>query len=556
MNRKIKISSNEGGVFTSNNNRISFNIPDGKYYDLSKSYLNLVSSIPVETANVGVVQPIVTIQNEAGNTGLLDYHRNSVLVKNVRFDNAMGNVENIQRSDILSAALVNYKEDDDAVVSHKYQDLVSVFGDSRSYDSIFMEKHTEGVVVSKNLLRQPVRIKCSDIMNFWNNRQYNSNKYGVGRLEVELNLDKVQINQYLEATYNKTGAAFDAASLVPWKQGGQNKNEFIQISNTSNKDHKDNKKLVIGAMGGTSPKVFNRLEDQCLFWVGQKLTIRATPTGTDANGDAPTPQGGENLANGVVRTIVAIDYNRGETNVGMPDHFEANNISITLDTALVTNVLDNSALLSNIECIGVDATFGAFQVDFAELVMEEVVSPDMDGADAPISYTTYKTEEFDTPVTQNFQRMFSVEPEAITLYITHPFGQTGGAQMISKQNGINNYRLRIDNKDTSGRQIELREDGSQTTDPLHIQKLMTALQNSGKRLNNLLDVNLNTNDLTTGPQNYNGRCVAIDQDNARLLIGQVLPRTQKEKQIQVNINSVAGRGVQRLCLFKECEKVI
>ena len=556
MNRKIKISSNEGGVFTSTNNRISFNIPDGKYYDLSKSYLNLVSSIPITTNNVGVVQPLVFITNEAGNASLFDYHRNSVLVKNIRFDNAMGNVENIQRSDILSSALINYKEDDDALVSHKYQDLVSTFGDSRTLDSIFMEKHTEGSVVSQNLLRQPVRIKCSDIMNFWNNKQYNSNKYGVGRLEVELNLDKVAVFQYLEKTYNKTGAAFNADSLIPWKQGNQDKNEFIQLNNTSNKDHFTNRKIVIGGMTAATPKVFNRLEDQCLFWVGQKLTIRATASGTNAAAAAPAVAAGEVLANGVERTIVAIDYNRGEADVGMPNHFEANNISITLDTALVTNVLDGTAQLSNIECVGVDCVFGDFQVDFAELVMTEVAVPDMDGADAPISYTTYKTEEFDTPATQNFQRMFSVEPEAITLYITHPFGQAGDAQIHSKQNGINNYRLRIDNKDTSGRQIGLRQNGAQTTDPLHIQKLMTALQNSGKRLNNLLDVTLSTNDINPAPQNYNTRCAAINQDTAALVIGQVLPRTQKEKQIQVNINSNAGRGVQRLCLFKECEKVI
>ena len=83
MNRKIKISSNEGGVFTATNNRISFNIPEGKFYDLSKSYINLVSSIPV-ASNVGVVQPVISITNEAGSTGLQDYYRNSVFGYSIR----------------------------------------------------------------------------------------------------------------------------------------------------------------------------------------------------------------------------------------------------------------------------------------------------------------------------------------------------------------------------------------------------------------------------------------------------------------------------------------
>ena len=58
MNKLIKISSNEGGVFTGTNNRISFNIPDMGVYDLSKSYINLVSSVPITSAT-GVVCPVI-----------------------------------------------------------------------------------------------------------------------------------------------------------------------------------------------------------------------------------------------------------------------------------------------------------------------------------------------------------------------------------------------------------------------------------------------------------------------------------------------------------------
>ena len=54
MNKIVKISSNEGGILTANNNRVSFNIPDDKYYDLSKSYIQLISSVTPQ-AGKGVV---------------------------------------------------------------------------------------------------------------------------------------------------------------------------------------------------------------------------------------------------------------------------------------------------------------------------------------------------------------------------------------------------------------------------------------------------------------------------------------------------------------------
>jgi len=208
--------------------------------------------------------------------------------------------------------------------------------------------------------------------------------------------------------------------------------------------------------------------------------------------------------------------------------------------------------------VGVDATLGAFQVDYAELVLEEVSMPDTSaGADAPIAYTSYSTEEFDTAVTQNLQRVFTCEPEAKTLYITVPYYNFGNSDKIathSYQADIESYRLRIDNKDTTSRNIELRGTG-RTNDPLHIQKQLTALNNSGKRLRNALE-NTQRTGYVTGGQNYQGTIITMNDVNARLLIGQVLPVTDKQKQVQVNINCPTGKGVKRLVLFKEVNKVI
>tara|TARA_R110002153_G_scaffold35313_3_gene105084 strand:+ start:316 stop:1980 length:1665 start_codon:yes stop_codon:yes gene_type:complete len=554
MNKIVKISSNEGGVLTANNNRVSFNIPDDKFYDLSKSYIQLISSVTPE-AGKGVVCAGIQYDFDDG-TRHIAYHRNSVLVKNINFSNMMGSVENIQRSDILSSAMANYEEDDDAVVSHEFQDLFKVQPTSQAVDGMFVDLNREGVVNSRNVREQPVRIRCAELMNFWKTKQYNAMKYGKGRLEMELNIGKITPVQLLGATGidaagAHSGAAFDGPSLVPWEQGAQKLNNFINLSETIGPDGLS---VQIGAT--TVPHVFNRLEDCGLFWVGQQITIKGTATGTD--------RGVAGLAAGVVRTITAISYNRGEpdTNnppVGMTGAFEnPGSITLSLDITIFTQTLGAGEGMSLLQCVGVDATFDNFQVDYAELVLEEVANPDTSaGANQPIAYTSYRTEEFDTAITQNFQRVFTCEPEAKTLYITSPYYDFGDADKIathSYQSSFDNYRIRIDNKDTTSRNIALRATG-RTNDPLHIQKQLTALNNSGKRLRNLLENTQRTGYVVSG-QDYNQNVGLMDVTQSRLLIAQVLPVTQREKQVQIIINSPQGKGVKRLVLFKEVNRVI
>jgi len=549
MNRQIKISSVEGGVFTGNNNRMSFNIPEGKYYDLSKAYLNLVSSIPVTSAT-GPVLMRANMSFDNGTETTIHY-KNAALIKHVKFDNQMGTVENIQRSDILSNMMADYTLDDDAVESAKYQDLFRVTGASQTQTSMFSELQREGTIPSRNLIRQPVRIKLSEIMNFWKTKQYNGEKYGKSRLELELNIDKVKVYQALNFSgVSGTGTGPGSAeSKKQWEQDGLLHNHFLELSATIGSDHTTAKKLQIGAGAVATP--FNRLEDQGVFWVGQQIMVKGAAT----NG-APISVGLDG-AGGLKRTIVAIDYDRGQGNLGMTGSNQRNAITITLDQAITTANLTGTQTVENIECCGVDATSSGFQIDYGELVLEEIGNPDMDGADAPISYTSFTTEEFSTVKTKNLQRLFSVEPEAITLYVGNPYmdAQNSGC-ITSFQNGIESYRIRIDNKDASGRLIQLRDGTTITNDSLHIQKQHASLANSGKKLKNLLEQVRLTGHIVGGSDTFNKRVYDAGNTLSTLLIAQILPRTAEQKQVQLTINCEGTSGVNALVLFKEVERVI
>ena len=218
MNSIVKINSNEGGQFNAQNNRVSFDIPSDKYYDLSSSYLNLVMSCDPTSDNTptigkGVYIPIVKFTDTGGNAETHNFE-NSAIVRSVKLDCELkGNIEEIQRADILTQNINHYSKSNDMEISQYYEKLIQPFNVSRTKSSLFTELHKEGTVPSRNLSRQPVRIKLTDLMNFCKTTQYNTGKYGKTRLELELNLDRIApIEQYLP----------NAAGSENWKMTNAN----------------------------------------------------------------------------------------------------------------------------------------------------------------------------------------------------------------------------------------------------------------------------------------------------------------------------------------------
>jgi len=563
MNSVIKFQSNEGGIFDAQNNKVSFTIPSGDHYDLSTAYINLVMSVPITAENDAAQGPGVYVPNvhfQGDNANLENYkYENSALLRNAVLKcDQKGTIEQIQRADILTQNLNNYSFSQDEATSTLYERLIQEVPTTGFKSSIFNELQKEGVDNSRNLVRQPVRIKLSDVMNFAKTKQYSTKKYGKTDLELELNLDRLQVRQYLGAQDGGVNTADWTGTNAAGIGGGNQSLDTIRTMTATIGAALDVLQIGVQSGGGVNNNIisrrFNRLEDHP-YWVGQKLSITATYTansGVAGGGADPQARGG-NGARTVIRRITEIRYNRGENNVGMPGALnDAGSISLVLNAAIDANgALTNDGRFHNISVRGDTCTFSAPQVDFAELVVEKLASPNAAADEGEIQYTTYTTEEFDTPAQVNFQRQFQAEPEAITMYITQPTDNTNNC-ILSRQNGVDSYRLRIDNKDCSNRDITLRDSGgnvrSNGNDPLHIEKQKVALTNSNRILRDLHERQKNIN-VSTGetPATF---------DTDTMLIGQVLPLTNRPKQVQVNINCRAGNGLQRLCLFKECVRSI
>jgi len=551
MNSIVKINSLEGGQFNASQNRVSFELPAGKYYDLSTAYVNLVMSCDITAEafagnGVGTYIPNIQFQGTGANAENYAYS-NSALVRTIKMDSELrGNIEEIQRADILSQNLNNYSKSTAMEMSKYYEKLIQPYNVSRTKGSIFCELNKEGNVLSRNLSRQPVRIKLTDMMNFAKTTQYNTNKYGTTRLEMTLNLDR------LAAPTQELGAgnpaswvmANDAALSNTNNEQGRLVNATAAISGdlTTFYIACDSTNVNAGAGNGIRFRVYNRIQDS-VYFVGMKVNI----IGTYVQGTDPQARAG---AVNVNRTITSIAYNRGDGAGSAAGINNFGTLAITLDSPIeASGNLAGTGTYHSLLLRGTTCTFGNGVVaDFAELVVEEIDPSNVKPEPDTIQYTTYKTEEIDCGNVANFQHTFQAEPEAITMYITQPTDNTNRC-ILSRQNLVDNYRIRINNKDASSRNITLRDNGaavrSNANDPLHTVKQQNALVNSERDVMDLKErmKNISINDGLT-PSTF---------DTDLMLIGQVLPMTSTPKQVQVIINSrvAGGNALQNLCVFRE-----
>jgi hypothetical protein len=580
MNTQIKVSSNEGGIFTGANNRCSFTLAGNSgHYDLSSAHVNLICSVPItaeeersatnaganpfaegvgtityntaSTANGRGVYSIGARMNDDGGTARAFDFENAVLVKNINMRSSQfGNIEHCKRNDIYSASINAYSKNMGDRAAMSYGNLFKVAQISNSFDSIFGDYNKEGTVSSRNIQRQAVRIPLKDMLNFANVRQYDSGKFGRTDIDLELNIDKVVVSNLMGQDTNfilalgndETGSAM----------GNQN---LFQCLNLTAAIGADMTELQIGS-SQTVYRAFQRLED-CPYYVGQKLYVAALYTqGTDT---AARNTSGQVLL--VTRRITEIKYNRGENNVGMTGAANnTNSITLVLNAALEgSGALAGTGTYTNVSVRGAECTLGAFQVDFAELEVKQINPANVvDDGGAPIVYKSYDTEEFSTPAVVNFRRIFECPPNAHNLFIANTSETAAGAGtngLVSRLQEIRDYRLRIDNKDCSDRQIRLRDTAAAgvnapTQDPLHLQKLIVALKNSDKPVKGLQE----RYQEAVGTNARSGLFRNKYQTDSAV-IGQVLPITDRPKQVQVEINTGAN-GITGLTLFKEVVKTI
>ena len=115
-----------------------------------------------------------------------------------------------------------------------------------------------------------------------------------------------------------------------------------------------------------------------------------------------------------------------------------------------------------------------FSIDSAEIVLKTVASPQ--GIDE-IRYDTFSTEQTNGNGLTSFQHQYQVEPEATNVIIMFPTSNARG-DLISNNNEIDSWRLRLNNDDLTDRSVEQNS-------PLSYDRKAMTFANMGSKLKNL-----------------------------------------------------------------------
>lgn len=508
MNKIIKISSNQGGAFN-NQNLVDFDIPQNSgVYDLSKSYIqlrarcNATATTPADDpTNSGVYMPIVRMNNDAGDRMEVKF-KNAVMVKNASMNCAnKGTVADVRRTDVLNALFQNYEMNAMERNSNSKQDLIQAT-DQHTTDSIFREIRKEGNIPSRNT-EAPIKIPLKDLFGVGNVDNYSTDKYGKTRIHLELNRDRIRIDQIL-------GVEDPAAD--PNSNWRRNNDDNLMSDNTTLRGA-DTKTLYWSVDAGDS-----HLE-KSLFWVGQVLNVNATSVGGAG--------GGTDIANKKVR-ITSILYRRGAVGANQA------RLELTLNEAYGATLTAGQSYTA-VRVDGVPATFD-FSIDTAELILEKRG----DGVTVPdkLNYFEFSTEEHNANGVKNFQRQFQIEPESVNVYLAR---NTNGLQV--DKGDVSKWRLRLDNEDLTNRDVPVNS-------PLSRDRVQMCLTNSNRVLKSITErgqgSEANADSLINS---YN------KADNDCLMICNTVPQKPQEKLLQVNIDSNTA-SLGKMCLFKELIKVL
>ena len=506
LNKVVKLTSNQGGNFSATNNLVDFDIPSDGVYDLSKSYVNLMCSVPTTTTAgtpTGVFMPQIQIANDDG-TAQDNRFSNIAMVKNMSLSCAnKGQISNIRRVDVLRNNLNEYMLSRDERQSLENEAVIQGYDESHQLNSIFREIRKEGADLSQDR-QAPVKIPLSQLCNFGKVKQFDTTKYGKSRLHLELNLDKVSVRQYLG---NNTPA-------TPQGSWGRNQGWNACLSATLARDP------TLFTLDMTT--TFSQLED-CPVWVGQIIRISATAGGG---------RGGGAIAN-LVRRIEEITFlpttagaNQGQVRIRLNASFQNGQGALTGGQTYTGITIDGEA----------PATMN-FRCDYGELVLMKVTQPQKSAPS--ITYTEFSTEEHNANGVQNFQRQFTVEPECVNLFIMK------NEDIISKAGDIVDWRLRLNNEDLTNRPVRYNS-------PLSLDRINMTLGNSNNVLHNSNQVNQRVLSDDIGEAVVESYRVA---GNRLVLICNPLPQTPNDKMVQVNINCGTA-SLNKMCLYKECVRVI
>jgi len=408
MDNIVRISSKQGNFDTSGTkNLVDFEIPnDGSAYNLAETYVAVNIRHTTTHANNANALYNKHLKLNLDNAESNYVYPSSAMVKNASmFSQSRGKVEDIRKVDSLTTNLTAYTKN----LFNKQSSLGQVNYIGMSNFSSAQNQNQLGVLkqslADSKIKSHEVRIPLKDIFQSANVEAWNTSNYGNTKIHLEMNFDKLQIQ--------------DAQTEAEWetrRRFGVGGNALIRTLDAGAANQNRTLATAIDYIDiETAP-----------FWVGMPVRLNGT-RGADAGGATAFP---ENLT----RVIESITQNaNGTLNLTFDGDIVA--AGLTAGHAIFTATVDYYETST-------DAAIEISSVELVSMVNNSSQAP------ASLSYNTFISEEDSYPAQLSINRYYSIEPACRTIMIV--FSANGAVS----RDRLQNYRLTLDGHDITPRAVE------------------------------------------------------------------------------------------------------
>ena len=500
MEKIIKIQSDNSLVQTFDNDNtlpptqklLSFTIPKGEVYDLSRSYISI--NIEPNLTNITVLDthtPIVRCFNYLQtNVNRVESHkvRNECLIRNAQlYSQNRGMLENIQAFSTLAVSKLALENDEMEALRNLDQlgsnesDITPLEFPDYFCDQVRVSTGTNDITTeTSRMLSVDKKIHLKDVFGICKSNAYDGDAYGDTTVHLELHLDK--LNFELDQ--------------------GEEDNQLIN-SGTANADEMDNQNGVVNGTSISTVRTAYTLEDpqkQAVFFIGQSVTV----AGTGSNG---------NRATSVAAIITKAEYNP---------------VDSKMTYTLSRNVFTAQIAPENwtgITMIADDQANAQVRINGAEIVLVALKNPQ--NVPDKHDYVTYTTEEFVGNSLATVNKQLKIEGNAQSVYICSC--DTGE---IAPDRNISSYRMSVDNVDVSGNR-DIKFDSG-----LYKDRIIRAYRNKGVQLK---DIRSRLNKMSLLQETRN--------DEANAVIVETMPLQENEKAVNLSLTNTVN--CQDVKVYKE-----
>jgi hypothetical protein len=503
MDKFLKIQSVQGGEITATDNLRDFHVPMGDTYDLRDSFVQFTMQIDrTETSAAGGTGVYTNMVEWITTDTQKPHFQNVAFVKNASVSStSKGLIESLRRVDILkqNLAVLGKSQREEADESYLAVNQLVQPVNIAQYP-IFAQLNKVGATKSREVNTTPLMVKLSDVYDFCATDEYETQRGGGLRFHMELNRDRLQaIQTGLTANISPAGVL-----------------EFTDVATAVGSGNS----LVVGKSGQSDNlRVFDL--DASPYYVGQKLLITATGTGTAPNKPADVA-----AAPAVIKSIVWDRANADQTKGGkLTLTFEENwGVAALAGDGGYTNVSATIALCTP-----------TLKITQAELILKKKNAGDLKKYDQ-IEYNTFTTEEGNGLARTDFQDLFTVEGDATQAIMMF----ANGNDNLMSSTDIQSFRCALNNISITDRDVVMKS-------PLYYDRLAGTLRGVGERMRNLVQ---NAGD--SADHNY-PTVYTKTQEDCKPLVASLF-QTGQNKFLQVRATA-GGGGVGAYQLYKAIPKV-